>query len=189
MTYTKTVNGRQVFSACWTIKMPNRQYVSNPTAAQLAEAGWTVFVPPVVPPQPRTEPGYEDIINAVKKMLSSATEELSDEDALDIAALYPTWASKVGVPVSTGERLWFDSKLYKVLQPHTPQSDWTPDATPALYAEVSIVEWPEYIQPTGSHDAYMRGDRVTFNGQHYTSLIDNNVYSPADYPAGWQLEV
>jgi hypothetical protein len=47
---------------------------------------------------------------------------------------------------------------------------------------------PDFVQPTGSTDAYMTGDKVTFNGVVYTSLIDNNVWSPADYPTGWQAD-
>lgn len=191
--YTKIINGRQVFSSCKVIKLDGHE-VSNPTAEMIAEAGWQVFVPPIVPPQPKTDPDFSQVMAAVKKMLSTETSELSDEDALDVAALFQTWASKLphdgkpAQPVVAGERLWYDGKLYKVLQPHTPQSDWTPDATSALYVEVSIVEWPDFVQPTGAHDAYMRGDKMTFEGQHYISLIDNNVYSPAAYPAGWELQ-
>jgi hypothetical protein len=68
------------------------------------------------------------------------------------------------------------------------QSDWTPDVAVSLFTEVSIVEWPEFVQPTGSHDAYMTGDKVTFCGLRYVSLIDYNTYSPVAYPAGWQLQ-
>lgn len=47
-------------------------------------------------------------------------------------------------------------------------------------------EWPEWVQPTGSHDAYNIGDKVTFNGKHYTSKIDGNTWSPEAYPDGWE---
>ena len=47
-------------------------------------------------------------------------------------------------------------------------------------------EWPEFVQPTGAHDAYAKGAKVTYEGRHYTSLIDGNVWSPADNPSGWQ---
>lgn len=50
-------------------------------------------------------------------------------------------------------------------------------------------EWPEWVQPTGAHDAYSTGDKVTFNGKHYTSLIDGNVWSPDTYPSGWEEAV
>lgn len=47
-------------------------------------------------------------------------------------------------------------------------------------------EWPEYAQPTGAHDAYGVGDKITWNGKHYICIFANCVWSPADYPAGWQ---
>lgn len=46
-------------------------------------------------------------------------------------------------------------------------------------------EWPDYVQPTGSHDAYNTGDKITFNGEHYICKMDGCVWSPADYPTGW----
>ena len=182
--YTKTINGRPVFSTCKTIQLGG-VWISNPSAEQIVAAGWEVYVPPVVPPQPLTEPDYDQVIQAVKKYLSSETDELSDEDALSIAALYDTWASQIGKAVAAGKRLWYDGKLYKTVQGHTVQEDWTPDKTPALFTEVSIVEWPEWVQPTGAQDAYNTGDKVTFNGRHYVSLIDGNTWSPEIYPAGW----
>lgn len=45
---------------------------------------------------------------------------------------------------------------------------------------------PEYVQPTGGHDAYQVGDRVTFEGTVYESVIDGNVWSPDAYAAGWK---
>ena len=48
-------------------------------------------------------------------------------------------------------------------------------------------EWPEYVQPTGAHDAYHVGDKITYNGKHYTCLMDGCVWTPDTYPQGWQL--
>lgn len=48
-------------------------------------------------------------------------------------------------------------------------------------------EWPEWVQPTGAHDAYGVGDKVTYNGKHYVSKIAGNVWSPDAYPAGWEV--
>lgn len=56
-------------------------------------------------------------------------------------------------------------------------------------SEKSGDEYPEFVQPTGAHDAYGIGAKVTYNGKHYRSLIDNNVWSPDAYPAGWAAEV
>lgn len=82
--------------------------------------------------------------------------------------------------------MWYNEKLYKVIQQHIVQNDWTPDTVPALYTEISILEWPEWVQPTGAQDAYMIGDKVTFESRHYVSLIDNNTWSPVAYPQGWE---
>lgn len=44
----------------------------------------------------------------------------------------------------------------------------------------------DFVQPTGAHDAYKKGDKVRFENKIYESLIDNNVYSPSAYPSGWK---
>jgi hypothetical protein len=187
MMYYKIINDREVFSDCRTIQTDEGIWISNPTAEQIAAAGWQVYVPPTPPPPgPVTEPDEWEIVQAVKKMLAQSTEDLSDEDALAVAALYPTWISKVGEQVSVGERYWYDRKLYKVVQAHTVQADWTPDISASLFTEVSIDEWPEFVQPISTETAYMKGDKVTFENKHYVSLMDYNTYSPAAYPAGWE---
>lgn len=187
MMYYKEINGRKVFSQCKTIQMPDGTWVSNPTPEMIEQAGWAEYVPPVVPPvepEPQTEPDMEAVLEAVKKLLSTETSTLSDEDALAVAALFATWSSKIGEMVSAGERLWYDGKLYKVLQPHTVQEDWTPDVSPSLYTEVSIEEIPEWVQPTGSTDVYMTGDKVKHDGHTWESEVDNNSWVPGVY--GWR---
>ena len=50
-------------------------------------------------------------------------------------------------------------------------------------------EYPEYVQPTGAHDAYHNGDKVTYNGKHYVCVAHEGVavvWSPDTYPAYWQ---
>ena len=112
----------------------------------------------------------------------------SDEDAYTMRYLYPEWLGD-GLTYKANDRLMYNDKFYKVLQDHTSQSDWTPDTATSLYVEITDPsnEYPEFKQPTGAHDAYAKGDKVTFEGSHYISLMDANVYSPTDYPAGWQL--
>lgn len=187
MLYTKIVNGRQVFSTCDTIQMPNGVWVSNPTAEMIIEAGWEEYVPPTIEEpvieEHQTEPDMLEVIEAIKKILSSDTSVLSDEAALEVAALFPTWASKEGEVVNIGERLWYDGKLYKVVQPHTVQSDWTPDISTSLYTEVSIEEIPEWKQPIGASEVYMAGDKVIHNGKTWISIVDNNSWEPGVY--GW----
>lgn len=119
-----------------------------------------------------------------RRLIESVAKKLDDKDALEVVALFPSW--KEGLTVSVDERYKYDGKLYRVVQAHTTQADWTPDKTPALFTEVSVDEWPEWRQPTGAQDAYNKGDKVSYNGKHYVSLIDGNVWSPEAYPAGWE---
>ena len=48
-------------------------------------------------------------------------------------------------------------------------------------------EYPEYVQPTGAHDAYKIGDKITYNGKHYECVYNGCVWTPDAYPAGWKL--
>lgn len=54
--------------------------------------------------------------------------------------------------------------------------------------EVPADECPEYKQPTGAHDAYHVGDKITYNGKHYTCIYDGCVWTPDAYPQGWKEE-
>ena len=121
----------------------------------------------------------------LREIIEKASVNLSDEDALSAVELFPTW--EAGKAYEANARVLYGGKLYKVNQSHTSQADWTPDATPALFSEVAMPnEIPDFRQPTGAQDAYNKGDKVRFNGAIYESLIDGNVWSPADYPQGWE---
>lgn len=121
----------------------------------------------------------------LRHKIENLAETMTDEEGLEYVDLFVNWGE--GITYAVGDRVKFGDTLYKCVQAHTSQSDWTPDLTPALWTRVTVEEWPEWVQPTGAQDAYMTGDKVTFEGEHYISLIDNNTWSPAAYPAGWQL--
>ena len=117
--------------------------------------------------------------------LKSITFE-DDEEMLQFATLFPAWKPNIAVQVD--EVYQFDGLLYKVIQAHTTQLDWTPPIVPALFNQVAAPGViPDWVQPTGAHDAYNTGDQVMFEGQVWESLIDANTWSPTAYPAGWQL--
>ena len=121
----------------------------------------------------------EAIVAALVKLRESAT----DEQALSVPVLYPAWRS--GVDYVAGQRVLHNAVLYKVLQDHTSQDDWTPDAAVSLFAKVLIPDEtviPEWVQPD-STNPYMKGDKVLHNGKTWTSDIDNNVWEPGVY--GW----
>lgn len=119
---------------------------------------------------------------ALRAMIEKASISLSDEDALQAIELYPAWVE--GVAYAVDERIRYSGVLYRVVQAHTSQADWTPDITPALFTVVSLEEFPEWVQPTGAQDAYNAGDKVTYNGSHWISTVDANVWAPGVY--GWE---
>ena len=128
-----------------------------------------------------------------RKAVQLFAASLDDEKALEIATIYDPWkegkAYAVGDFLTYGENSVGDPQLYKVVQAHTSQADWTPDATASLYDAIGLDDsgYPVWSQPTGAHDAYNTGDIVSYNGVLYKSIIDGNVWSPEAYPAGWEV--
>lgn len=62
------------------------------------------------------------------------------------------------------------------------------EGEPSEPSEPSEEEYPEYVQPTGAHDCYNTGSKITFKGEKYTCLVDGCVWSPEEYPQGWKKE-
>ena len=126
-----------------------------------------------------------------RKALQMFAASLTDEKAMEIVAVFDRWVVgknyAVGDFVTYGTNNVGDPQLYKVVQAHTSQADWTPDTVASLYSAIGLDEsgYPVWSQPAGAHDAYNIGDIVNYNGTLYKSLIDGNVYSPDSYPAGW----
>ena len=114
-------------------------------------------------------------------LIQTAIGYLPDEEAETVTALFPDWETDKAYAV--GDRVKYNGLLYRCVQAHTSQADWTPDVVPALWVRTSTEEWPEWIQPTGAHDAYNKGDKVSHNEKHWVSDIDANVYEPGVY--GW----
>lgn len=123
-------------------------------------------------------------------MLVDARTLVTDEFALQTIDMFPYWRTGLTITqddITNGKhRYQYNGKLYKCVQAHTTQADWTPDKTPALWVEVSLDEFPEWKQPAGAHDAYKKGDKVTHNGKKWSSDVDANVWEPGVY--GWSEE-
>ena len=118
----------------------------------------------------------------LRKLIEQLAVTLDDETALTGVELFPVWA--IGTAYAVDDRVQHGGTLYKCVQAHTSQADWTPDATPALWVVVTVEEWPEWVQPTGAQDAYAKGSKVTHNGKKWISSYDANVWEPGVY--GWE---
>lgn len=127
----------------------------------------------------RTPEAQTEVQEAAIIMAKIQAESLPEEQALQVKALYDSWSGD-GVTYKTGKYLLYKDILYKVLQNHTSQTDWTPDTASSLYAKVltdpsgSVLPWE---QPQ-STNPYKKGDRVTHKGKTWESLVDSNVWEP-----------
>lgn len=117
----------------------------------------------------------------IKQQINTLT--VDDNTALRMVEFYPEWTTDTDY--ATGFKVQYGGTLYKCLRAHTAQADWTPDASPSLWAKVLIPDpdvIPEWEQPD-STNPYMTGDKVTHNSKTWVSDIDNNVWAPGVY--GW----
>ena len=117
--------------------------------------------------------------------------ELSETEAMEIADLYEPWAAgkayRAGKIIKHGVNAEGETQLFSVVQAHTSQADWLPDATPSLYKAIGFAEdgTPIWTQPLGGHDAYAKGDEVRHKDQVWVSDMDGNVWEPGVY--GWSV--
>ena len=123
----------------------------------------------------------------LRPLIVKASASLPDEDALEAVELFDEW--KPDTDYAVDERVRYGDKLYRVVQTHTSQDDWTPNVVPALFTEIALPgEILAWKQPAGAHDAYQKGNKVYYpnvGDTIYICTADNNVYAPGVY--GWEI--
>ena len=123
-------------------------------------------------------------ITATRKLVR--VDELTEDELADMVDLYEKY--KLDHLYKKDEVFKYEGKLYKVIKGLISQDNWKPDQTPSEYLPLmpsGVI--PEWVKPTGGHDAYNTGDNVIFEGLVYESLIDSNTWSPTEYAVGWKL--
>ena len=117
-------------------------------------------------------------VRQMRRAVELWAQGAADEQAAQIPSLFPAWAD--GTNYGVGDRAQYLGLLYKCLTAHTAQADWTPGLAPSLWVRIDdpAVEWPEWRQPEGAHDAYPEGAKVAHNGKRWVSLVDANVWEP-----------
>lgn len=118
----------------------------------------------------------------LRSLIERMSADLTDDEAYTAPQLFPQWGLK---QYTTGDRVQYQERLYKCLQSHTAQADWTPDVAVSLWVQVSdpAIEYPDWVQPTGAQDAYNKGDKVSHSARHWISDVDANVWEPGVF--GW----
>lgn len=108
----------------------------------------------------------------------AAKEEMETIEQ-ETAELRTEWITRIGEWLAPGETIAHEGTNYDVIQGHIAQLGWEPDVTPALFKRVATPgQIDDWVQPTGAHDAYAKGDQVRHNGFIWESLIDANVWEP-----------
>lgn len=136
----------------------------------------------------RTYSDEEYVNEKLKKEISEVIQGLDDNNAEKYISLYPNW--EVDKDYEVGYKLQYNEVLYRVIQAHHSQTDWTPDVATSLFARLHAEGGIEVWEQPDSTNPYMTGDRVYYpskNDTVYESTIDNNVWSPIDYPQGWKV--
>lgn len=125
-----------------------------------------------------------EAVNSIVFVTLAENDTIDEVTALEHEQYFTEWDFPVAYVIGNIRR--YNDKLYKCIQAHTSQADWTPDAAVSLWREVGdpTAEWPEWSQPIGASDTYSMGDKVSHNGQHWVSQYDNNVWEPGVY--GWE---
>lgn len=130
-------------------------------------------------------PAFDPCDDCIETVLEDVLAMLTDEQAATIPGAFPKWA--VDVAYEAGDRRRYAGTLYRCIQAHTSQVDWTPDVAISLWVRVGEPgEIPEWVQPTGAHDAYSEGDHVMHNGKEWVSTVEGehtNTWEPGVY--GW----
>lgn len=143
----------------------------------------------------------DTIVEQLKKEIKTVFEtfvlskDLNKEQKENILNQYKPY--QIGKVYEENEKFTYKDKVYEVIQAHTSQTTWLPEATPALYREYLNVKIQnqdgsktevvaEFKQPTGAHDSYNKGDKVLFKGKIYKSKIDANTFSPEQFADGWE---
>ncbi len=125
-----------------------------------------------------------DIVNSITFVALAEAGTIDEVTAAEHIELFASWQAEINYAV--GNLASYNECLYKCVQAHKSQIGWEPGVAASLWAKTGdpTVEYPEWSQPIGAHDAYSKGDKVAYNGKQWVSIVDANVWEPGTY--GWE---
>lgn len=124
---------------------------------------------------------------AARRTVAADADAMTADELAACAPLFDAWDGG-SVAYTVGDIVAYSGALYRCAQAHTSQAGWTPDATRALWTPMGVSTddpeaVPEWVQPTGAHDAYAKGSHVMHDGIEWVSDLDANVWEPG--VSGW----
>ncbi len=124
-----------------------------------------------------------EVVNSITFVTLAQAGAIDEVTAAEHVNLFSEWQPNIAYTV--GAFVAYEGNLYKCVQAHTSQETWEPTMAVSLWSKAGdpTVEYPEWSQPVGAHDAYALGDKVAHNDKQWISTVDNNVWEPGVY--GW----
>ena len=124
---------------------------------------------------------------AARRTVAADADAMTADELAACVPLFDTWDGS-SVAYAVGDIVAYSGALYRCAQAHMSQAGWTPDAVRALWTPMGATEddpeaVPEWVQPTGAHDAYPMGAHVMHGGIEWVSDVDANVWEPG--VSGW----
>lgn len=124
---------------------------------------------------------------AARRTVAADADSMTMDELAACVPLFDDWDDG-GIAYAVDDIVAYGGALYRCAQAHTSQADWTPDASRALWTPMGLSmddpeAVPEWVQPTGAHDAYPQGTHVMHSGVEWVSDVDGNVWEPG--VSGW----
>ena len=125
-----------------------------------------------------------EVASSITFVTLAENGSIDEVTAAEHINIFSPWVS--GMTYTEGAIRQYDNDLYRCVQSHTSQDDWTPNVSASLWIKIGTrtEEFPMWSQPVGSHDAYSSGDKVIFADKKWISTADRNVWAPGT--CGWE---
>ena len=122
----------------------------------------------------------------LRAIVEMAAVSLDDKTASEGAMLFPRLKQN-GVLVPAGTRINWNGTVKKAAVDLWDTAENAPDNAPSLWEDIAYREGIRIIPDTiTAATAFAKGEQGWWKDALYTSLLDANVYTPEQYPAGWE---
>lgn len=125
---------------------------------------------------------------AWRKQLEAALPVIPDKEASGSPDLFPT-LKQDGKLIPAGTRINWNGWLMQAAVNLWDTEENDPDHAPTLWVKINYKAGTRVIPDViSAAEAFALDELGWWDGGIYKSLIAANVYTPAAYPAGWELQ-
>lgn len=123
----------------------------------------------------------------LRAIVEQAAVSLDDQTASEAATLFPRLKND-GSLIKAGTRINWNGTIKRAAVDVWDRAENNPDNAPTLWEDIAYRQGyriaPETFTAT---NAASKGEKLWFGDELYESLMDGNVYTPEQYPDGWEL--